>query len=163
MKIKMLTALAGAEFALAHGEIVDAASVGGEDVARAWVAAGMAVEAPETEVAAHAVAAAERAMADAIAARDGLRRETLDLKSRLAQKDGALKGAIADRDLHAREAQAAREAASAAEAVAEDLRGQVATADAARDEFAAQAAALGAEIAALREAQAAPASEPAAV
>jgi len=123
----------------------------------------MAVEAPDSEVAAAAVAAAERAMADAIAARDGLRREVLDLKSRLAQKDGALKGAIDDRDLHAREAQASREAASAAEAVAEDLRGQVAAANAARDEFAAQAAALGAEIVALREAPAAPASAPAAV
>lgn len=71
MKIKMLTSIAGAEFSVTAGEVVDADYVGGEGVAWAWIENGDAVEAPGDEAAAATIAALKEELERTVKERDG--------------------------------------------------------------------------------------------
>lgn len=156
MKIKMLTSLAGGAFSLAHGEIVETATIGGEAVAKAWIAEGHAIEAPGEDIAAAQIAGLQARLDDCAAARSGLEKELVEAKGRIAKAQAEAKGAVAEMAVH----KAARTAAEndlatltaqidrAHAAVGErddllgdnaDLRARLVDAEAARDEFQRQA------------------------
>lgn len=179
MKIKMLTSLAGGQFSLAHGEIVDSASIGGDDVAAGWIAEGLAIAAPSDDVAASLIVGLQKQLDDALAAKAGLEKEMVEAKARIAKAQADARGAAAEMAVHkaaraaaentvaelmtqidrARSAVAGRDAQLSENAAmlqrAQQSAGALAAAEADRDEFRRQAEVLAVEIEALKSAPAA--------
>ena len=100
MQIKMLTGIAGADFSLDHGAVVDADTIGGLEVAKAWIEAGIAVEAPSEEIAAATIDDLRKQLADVTGARDGLQAALTDAEGALAKAQGAADGAREEMLVH---------------------------------------------------------------
>lgn len=104
MKIKLLTAVAGAHASHAPGDLIDLP----DDVARIWVKEGLAIEAPAEDVAATRIAELSKALDGATAARDGLAKQAIDLAGKLAAAAKEKQGAVAEADVHRKAADAMR-------------------------------------------------------
>jgi chromosome segregation ATPase len=142
MRIKLLTGVAGENESHLPGDLVDRP----ENVAREWIAAGLAIEAPEADLAAARVAELSEALAGASAERDGLAKQVTELSGKLAAAAKEKQGATAEADVHRKAAEAARTQTNAVVETFEKYK--VATAmrmkavEDERDEFKRQAEAL---------------------
>ncbi|MCW2315307.1 chorismate mutase [Rhodoblastus acidophilus] len=92
MKIKVLTSIASADFSVHVGQIVEAAYIGGDTVAEAWIKNGDAIEAPATEDAAEAIAAMKEELARVTAERDGYASQVADAKTAQAKAEAERDG-----------------------------------------------------------------------
>ncbi|CAN2533098.1 hypothetical+protein [Methylocapsa aurea] len=104
MKIKLLTSIAGAHQSDLPGDIVDKP----DDVAREWIKEGLAIEAPEQEIAAARVADLSKALDAVTAEREGLVKQAADLAGKLASAAKEKAGAVAEAEVHRKAADAAR-------------------------------------------------------
>ncbi|MBY6242834.1 hypothetical protein [Methylosinus sp. Sm6] len=104
MRIKLLTGVAGENESHLPGDLVDRP----DDVAREWIAAGLAIEAPEADIASARVAELSEALAGATAERDGLAKQVTELSGKLAAASKEKQGATAEADVHRKAADAAR-------------------------------------------------------
>jgi hypothetical protein len=106
-KIKLLCAVADDRSSNMQGDIIDKP----DEVAEAWIKEGIAIEAPETEVAADRIAELSRALDEITAERDGLARQVTDLQGKLAAAVKEKQGAQAEADVHRKAAEALAKAA----------------------------------------------------
>ncbi|WP_424360245.1 hypothetical protein [Methylocystis parvus] len=104
MKIKMLSPWAGDRESLAPGDVTDRP----DDVAKAWIAAGMAIEAPAGDVAAQRIRDLTAALDDTRASRDGLAATIIDAAAAVEAAKKEAEAAIAERDIHRAAADEAR-------------------------------------------------------
>jgi chromosome segregation ATPase len=104
MKIKLLTSIAGAHQSDLPGDIIDKP----DDVASAWIKEGLAIEAPEQEIAAARVAELSKALDGVTAEREGLVKQAADLAGKLASAVKEKAGAVAEAEVHRKAADAAR-------------------------------------------------------
>jgi predicted transcriptional regulator len=112
-KIKLLCAVADDRSSNMQGDIIDKPA----DVAAAWVKEGIAIEAPEAEVAADRIAEFSKALDDITAERDGLAKQVTDLQGKLAAALKEKQGAQAEADVHRKAAE------DAAKALAKSAKG----------------------------------------
>lgn len=153
IKVRMLQSLSGERESFAQGDIVDLTLRYGEnaaEVAEAWRAGNVAEMAEPAHVAQARVTELEARHSENAAARSGLEALLADLKGQIAEAKAAASGAKAETILFRADASTLRNAlADAAKALQSALDAKAA---AERDsaEFAAQAATLGDEMAALK-------------
>jgi len=80
MKIKMMTSTSHVNY----GDIVDAETIGGVEVAHEWVAAGIAIVASGDEINSESVAALTARLEEQVRINNGLVAQNLELKSQQA-------------------------------------------------------------------------------
>jgi chromosome segregation ATPase len=93
-KIKLLCAVADDRSSNLQGDIVGKP----DDVAAAWIGEGIAIEAPEAEIAADRIAELAKALDVLTAERDDLARQVIDLQSKLAELQSQIEKRKADYD-----------------------------------------------------------------
>lgn len=103
MKVMMKTPLAGDTYTLRPGEIVDLAKIYGdraEKIGAEWIKAEYAVEAPPEADAAASLAELQQAHDTLKAKSDGLEKELIETRGKLAAAQKEKQGAIAEADVH---------------------------------------------------------------
>lgn len=103
MKVMMKTPIAGDNFSLRIGEVVDLARIYGdraEEIGAEWIKAEYAIEAPAEADAANSLAELQQAH-DALKAKsDGLEKELIETRGKLAAAQKEKQGAIAEAEVH---------------------------------------------------------------